>query len=104
MTPIIFVKNEENTYADSIFFSCFSPKRYSHGPNEHPQTIKQRIFTNLFCIQPSEDTWATAAQNTFGEIDSFRDIYNKKSISRYIITIQSKNNHSQMGGFFKQSK
>ncbi len=51
-------------YTNAEFLPGFCPEWNPHGPNEHSKTVKQRVFTDLFRVDPSQQTWATTAQNT----------------------------------------
>jgi hypothetical protein len=49
---------------DSEFLSGLGPQWHAHGPDEPSEAVEQRIFADLFSVDPSQNARAAPAQAT----------------------------------------
>ncbi len=49
-------------HLDSEFLSGLGPQRHAHGPDEPSEAVEQRIFADLFSVDPSQNARAAPAQ------------------------------------------
>ena len=61
---LVQIKTVSFVHLNSEFLSGLGPQRHAHGPDEPSEAVEQRIFADLFSVDPSQNARAAPAQTT----------------------------------------